>query len=84
LAFKEEMNAGIYACALEKLYRENQSPAVNASKRATHPHLYDRMIAAGITPDFPRPARPKRLTIIGWILVIAFAVLFLGPALFKP
>lgn len=81
LAQKEEVNQGVYARALEKLYRENLSPAINATKRYTHPDLYDRMEAAGITPDFPRPPRPKRFTIIGWILFIAFVVLFFGTVL---
>lgn len=74
LALKEQINEGIYARALEKLYRENQSPAVNVNNRQTHPHLYDRMLAAGITPDFPRPARPKRLTLIGWAFIFAFCL----------
>jgi Zn-dependent protease with chaperone function len=73
-ALKEQVNEGGYARALEKLYRENQSPAVNVNNRQTHPHLYDRMIAAGITPDFPRPARPKRLTLIGWAFVFVFGL----------
>ena len=31
-----------------------------AGKRTVHPSLYDRMIAAGVTPDYPRPAPPSR------------------------
>jgi hypothetical protein len=73
-AVKEQLNDGIYARALEKLYKENLSPAVNVNNRQTHPHLYDRMIAAGITPDFQRPARPKRLTLIGWAFAFSFGV----------
>jgi Zn-dependent protease with chaperone function len=76
LAAKQQLNEGVYARALEKLYRENLSPAVNASNRQTHPHLYDRMLAAGITPDFPRPARPRRWTLAGWILLIGCAMTF--------
>jgi Zn-dependent protease with chaperone function len=71
LALKEQTNEGVYARALEKLYRENLSPAVNVNNRQTHPHLYDRMLAAGITPDFPRPASPKRLTLIGCAFIFA-------------
>ena len=26
----------------------------------THPHLYDRLLAGGIQPDFPRPKAPSR------------------------
>jgi Zn-dependent protease with chaperone function len=73
LAAKEQNDEGVYARALEKLYRENLSPAVNVNNRQTHPHLYDRMVAAGITPDFPRPDRPKRFTIIGWVFIFASA-----------
>jgi hypothetical protein len=29
-------------------------------KARSHPHLYDRMILAGATPDFPRPEGPPR------------------------
>ena len=74
-AIKEQLNEGVYARALEKLYKENFSPAVNVNNRQTHPHLYDRMLAAGITPDFPRPGRPKRLTLLGWAFIFSFVVL---------
>ncbi len=49
----------VYARALEKLYEANQMPAV-MNKRLVHPHLYDRMTAAGLTPDYPRPAPPPK------------------------
>ena len=62
-----QLNDGVYARALETLYRENQLPAVNVNDRQTHPHLYDRMLAAGITPDYPRPARPARMTTTGMV-----------------
>ena len=47
-----------YASTLEKLYRLNGMPAVMARKSATHPELYDRLLASGKTPDFPRPEPP--------------------------
>ena len=50
----------IYARALSKLYQANEVPAVMGRKRMAHPHLYDRLLAAGITPDFPRPDPPAR------------------------
>jgi Zn-dependent protease with chaperone function len=56
LAKANEGDAGTYARALAKLYAENLTPAVTAKSQATHPHLYDRLLAAGVTPDFPRPA----------------------------
>jgi Zn-dependent protease with chaperone function len=48
----------IYAGALAKLYQANEIPAVMPKKRMAHPHLYDRLVIAGITPDFPRPNPP--------------------------
>lgn len=62
-----ESNDGDFARALEKLHRENQIPAVTWSRGETHPHLYDRMVAAGVTPDFPRPAAAAALSTIGAI-----------------
>jgi len=75
LAAQEQTNEGVYARALEKLYEANQTPAVNVNNRQTHPHLYDRMVAAGVTPDYPRPARPRKLTWAGWVVVLVFVVL---------
>ncbi|MGA2868161.1 MAG: M56 family metallopeptidase [Verrucomicrobiota bacterium] len=70
MAANEQTNTRVYAGALEKLYRENQSPAVMPGNRQAHPHLYDRMLAAGMTPDFPRPPRAKRLTLLGWCYLL--------------
>jgi hypothetical protein len=62
---------GIYARALAKLYQANEMPAVMPRKRMAHPHLYDRMLVAGVTPDFPRPDRPARWgTWLGVLLVL--------------
>jgi Zn-dependent protease with chaperone function len=55
-----EAAPGVYARALEKIYRTNLVPVVVRSKRMVHPHLYDRMVAAGVTPEYPRPAPPPR------------------------
>ena len=55
MAMAHEGDAGTYARALARLYQDNYLPAVTATRNATHPHLYDRMLAAGVTPDFPRP-----------------------------
>lgn len=67
-------NNAVYARALEKLYRENQAPAVNPNNKQTHPHLYDRLLAAGISPDYPRPLKPARMTWIGCCFWIAFVL----------
>jgi Zn-dependent protease with chaperone function len=74
-AVNDQAGEGVYARALEKLYQENLLPAVNAANRATHPHLYDRMLAAGITPDYPRPAKPKRFSPVGTFLYALFGFL---------
>lgn len=56
---------GTYARALEALYRANLVPAVLRGKRNVHPDLHDRLIAAGVTPDYPRPAPPPRVGLAG-------------------
>lgn len=61
--------AGVYARALAKIYEANHLPAVTA-KSMTHPSLFERMTAAGVTPDFPRPAPPRKFTPAGWLLVL--------------
>jgi Zn-dependent protease with chaperone function len=55
IATANETDPGTYARALLKLHEDALLPAVLAKDQATHPHLYDRMLAAGVTPDFPRP-----------------------------
>lgn len=68
----------VYACALTKLYEDNLSPAVNPKRRTTHPSLYDRLIAAGVTPDYPRPMPPDKMTIHGVILTVILGLLLVG------
>jgi Zn-dependent protease with chaperone function len=75
IAHAHEADPGTYARALAKLYEDNLVPAVNAKKRATHPHLYDRLLAAGVTPDFPRPAAPAPFSWNGLLLSLALGVL---------
>ncbi len=58
VAHGHQEEEGLYARALETLYRLNGIPAVLAGRGKTHPHLYDRMLAAGVTPEYPRPAPP--------------------------
>jgi Zn-dependent protease with chaperone function len=58
---ENQMDTAIYARALALVYEANQMPAVMPRRsRGPHPDLYDRMIAAGLTPDFPKPSSPKR------------------------
>jgi Zn-dependent protease with chaperone function len=58
VANENQTEAGIYALALERVYGANQMPAVMPGTRKIHPHLYDRLLAAGITPSYPRPGIP--------------------------
>jgi hypothetical protein len=47
----------VYARALERIYESNLAPAV-LRRAAMHPHLYDRLVSAGVQPSYPRPAPP--------------------------
>ncbi|EEF62229.1 peptidase M48 Ste24p [Pedosphaera parvula Ellin514] len=80
IAKENELDDGAYAQALEKVYRENLLPAVNPTNKQTHPHLYDRLLAAGVTPDYPRPKAPAKQTRMG--MVMAMGVGFLVAANF--
>jgi Zn-dependent protease with chaperone function len=75
IAHANEPDPGTYARALAKLYEDNLVPAVNSKKRATHPHLYDRLLAAGVTPDFPRPRPPDPVSWNGLIFSMALGAL---------
>jgi Zn-dependent protease with chaperone function len=59
IARQDLVDPGVYASALEKLYQEDLIPAVMEGKRQIHPHLYDRLLAAGVTPGYARP-KPAR------------------------
>jgi Zn-dependent protease with chaperone function len=58
LSQTNEGEPGTYAKALEHIYELNLIPAVTRQKMSTHPHLYDRLLAAGMTPAYPRPRPP--------------------------
>jgi hypothetical protein len=69
----------IYARALAKLYRANETPAVMSRKRLVHPHRYGRLRVAGITPDFPRPDLPARWgSMVAGLIIVMNMVGFLG------
>lgn len=78
VAHSQENHSGIYALALEKIHEANQIPAVLPERKTTHPHLYDRLIAAGVTPSYPRPAPAKAMawhghafsSLVGILLVL--------------
>ncbi|MGI9240634.1 MAG: M48 family metallopeptidase [Verrucomicrobiales bacterium] len=71
-------NSHVYAGALEKLYQHNLVPAVLRGKGLSHPNLYDRLLDAGVTPDFPRPKPPPRGPLI---LAVASALVGLASLL---
>lgn len=71
IAAAHQDDSSIYARALEKIYQINHLPTVMPGKQGTHPHLYDRMLAAGVEPDFPRPPVPRKFTLIGWLMIFA-------------
>jgi Zn-dependent protease with chaperone function len=91
-----EGTAGTYARALERMYEVNLVPAVLRGRLRVHPSLWDRMTAAGITPDYPRPEPPSRrrtlvlylLVLIvftgGWIAASAVVPGWLAPRLLGP
>jgi Zn-dependent protease with chaperone function len=71
-AVNEPDQSVAYGRALEHLSRLNYMPMVmNGRSRGTHPHTYDRMLACGITPDYPRPLPPPRPTL--WVMLFGFA-----------
>lgn len=87
IARSHESVPGVYASALERISRENLIPVVMVAKNLTHPNLYDRLVAAGAAPDYPRPQPPPlfpaRLGMaVSLILAVAagFAIATLGSA----
>lgn len=74
----EGCSEGAYAGALEKLHEINLMPVVMPGKRQVHPHLFDRMTAAGRTPDYPRPEPPPSY---GWESLLSLALVMVVVAL---
>lgn len=69
--------APAYARALEKLHEDRLLPAaMSGDTQRSHPDLYDRMLAAGVTPEFPKPAPPPSRGGVGYFLglVVVFAL----------
>jgi Zn-dependent protease with chaperone function len=64
VAKERQTQEGVYAQALGKIYESNLVPMVEPGKGASHPHLYDRLVAAGATPDFSRPRPPSRFRVL--------------------
>jgi len=81
IAAADQLEAGVYGRALEKIYRENQIPAVTSGRHPTHPHLYDRLQSAGITPDYPRPKPAKKYqwsTFVLYVWLIISVLVYLN------
>src|SRR5262245_57240378 len=68
---------GAYARALARVHEVNLSPVVAPGKGSSHPHLYDRLMAVGAPPDYPRPKAPsaRRLHLGRAAVVSAWLVL---------
>lgn len=63
-----------YARALETLYRTNQMPvAMKGTGLLDHPDLYDRMVAAGVTPGYARPKSPRSISWLAMPVVVSVA-----------
>lgn len=85
LSREHQGEEGVYARALERIYQANQMPAVlRGGARKVHPNLYDRLLAAGVQPDYPRPAPPPRSFLLTAAAVVLFATGWLGLALALP
>ncbi len=67
----------VFARALERIYRTNHLPAVTKSRTlATHPDLYDRMLAADLVPEYPRPKPPTAFPLTPIVFLVAGMIAF--------
>ena len=85
VAGRHQGDAGTYATALQRLHECSLVPAVGWWRGGSHPHLYDRMEAAGVVPAYPRPLPPSRrrgalglLSSIALLVLLPFALDDLG------
>jgi len=76
----ESTNAA-YARALEHLYRLNLIPAVTSLKCQAHPDLYDRLVASGVQPEYPRPRPPSRRRMWATLAIMFAPIPFVPTAL---
>jgi Zn-dependent protease with chaperone function len=85
IARKNEGQTGTYARALARFYEANLIPAVMSSRKRIHPDLYDRLIAAGVQPEFPKPeaasSTPWPATLLAWLLGVLVAVAMIQKSL---
>jgi Zn-dependent protease with chaperone function len=85
-AKEHQLEDGVYARALERLHEFNQVPAVMPTDGMAHPHLYDRLVAAGAQPAYPRPARPEGRSWNGGLMILVLFLLLMVSllSLFRP
>lgn len=69
-----EGEPGVYARALARIYEDNLVPAVT-ERLQTHPHLYDRLVSAGVTPDHPRPEPADDRSLLRYFLWLVIFIL---------
>lgn len=65
------------ACArvLARIHEKNVVPAILGVQRSTHPELYDRLVTAGLTPEYARPERaPQLVPLLAGMALIAYLV----------
>jgi Zn-dependent protease with chaperone function len=75
VATKHTEDPAAYARALEKVYQLNGIPATKPKRSGQpHPDLYDRMLAAGVTPSFERPRPARKFSWTTLVLIGAFGV----------
>jgi hypothetical protein len=64
LAARSAIDPAAALRAMERQYELNLKPVVASFNSGREPHLYDRMVAAGISPAYPRPEPPSKLKVI--------------------
>lgn len=75
MASESQSDAAVYARALARGYEANFVPAVMPRRsNKAHPDLYDRMLAAGVTPDFPKPLPADRQSWTSKFVVACFFI----------
>jgi Zn-dependent protease with chaperone function len=75
----DDAQKAAYAAALAKIYEVGLMPAVMPGGGQVHPHLYARMLSAGVTPEFPRPRPAAKYSILTILVNVAFAVTLITP-----
>jgi hypothetical protein len=66
--------------AMTRQYELNLQPIVAVSNRSPDAHLYDRLVKAGLQPEFSRPPAPSRGRILLSVLTAASACVLLSLA----